>query len=179
MVSNVSRSSQRPVRQAAKRANIIIQQQQSATPYLDQTIAHQHALAELHYSTAGATAANDQTTLSANGAGVNGAIIAGHARIIVADAKRSDIVAGAGGAGGAAGNMLKPLDALHCCPLDSYPTVVVAADPYHTLNGGGAGATDDTITYRGANYVYEPSYATYYQVSWRMGVKMGRFLFSK
>lgn len=125
---------QRPLRQAAKRANIFIQQQQSATPYMTQAIptsAHRS-----QYSTADS---NHHLPIQ-------------HHRIIVADGvddleKRGD-------------GLVKAVGSMHYCPsIDSYPTVVVAENPYHIV-------PDEHLSYRGANYIYETSYSSpYYSVS--------------
>lgn len=98
---------QRPVRQAAKRANIFIQQQQSSTPYMAQAIPAGHR----SYSTSIDSGHH---------------IPIQHHRIIVADGvddsvKRDDGIA-------------KSIESMHYCQsLDAYPTVVVAENPYHHI----------------------------------------------
>jgi hypothetical protein len=134
---------QRPVRQAAKRANVFIQQQQSATPYMTQTIPHRPTALTSQYS---------------NSSDSNHHIPMQHHRIIVADdelEKRDGLV--------------KSVEAMHYCPsIDSYPTVVVTETPYHIV-------TDEHISYRGANYIYETNnYSSpYYSVSFDCNFLIG------
>lgn len=129
---------QRPVRQAAKRANVFIQQQQSTTPYMAQVIPATHRAVPL-------------TSQYSNSSDSNHHIPIQHHRIIVADddlEKRSD-------------GIVKSVEAMHYCPsIDSYPTVVVTENPYHIVS-------DEHISYRGANYIYETNnYSSpYYSVS--------------
>jgi hypothetical protein len=142
---------QRPVRKAAKRANIFIQQQQSSTPYMTQRPLTTQYSSDSHNGTPNLHHPHS--------------IPIQHHRIIVADDEMVVVEKRNGEVG-----MLKangPLESMHYCPTSStidssYPTVVVAAEnPYHII-------TDEH--YRGANYIYETTYSAspYYSVSFKV-----------